>query len=219
MQWVTDELSSGRLKVGDHLPGERVLAETLQVSRGSLREALRVLEALGTIKTSTGSGPRSGTIITGSPGQALALALRLQLATSQVGHQHIYEMRILLETWAAQNAESGGVEWLVAEGLLDQMDVSSLEASEFLSLDAEFHASISRASGNPLISAMMEALRISIAEATLARAESVEDWGETASRLRAEHREILASLRAGESSKTGTLLRDHIRGYHVETGS
>src|SRR5688500_17922536 len=47
MGWVTAELQSGRLSIGDHLPGERALAETLHVSRGSLREALRVLEALG----------------------------------------------------------------------------------------------------------------------------------------------------------------------------
>lgn len=101
MEWVTEELRSGRLHIGDHLPGERALAEALQVSRSSLREALRVLEALGTIRTATGSGPRSGTIITASPEQALTLALNLQLATSQVEHHHVYEMRLLLESWAA----------------------------------------------------------------------------------------------------------------------
>ncbi len=72
MTWVTDELSSGRLRIGDRLPGERALAETLGVSRASLREALRVLEALGAIRSSTGSGPNAGTIVTAAPEQALS---------------------------------------------------------------------------------------------------------------------------------------------------
>ena len=46
MAWVTEELTSGRLRIGDRLPGERTLAETLEVSRASLREALRVLDAV-----------------------------------------------------------------------------------------------------------------------------------------------------------------------------
>ena len=89
MAWVTEELTSGRLRIGDRLPGERTLAETLEVSRASLREALRVLEALGVIRSATGSGPNAGTIVTAAPAQALSLALNLQLATSHVEHRHI----------------------------------------------------------------------------------------------------------------------------------
>lgn len=218
MKWVTDELSSGRLKTGDHLPGERVLAETLGVSRGSLREALRVLEALGTIQTATGSGPRSGTIVTAEPEQALTLALNLQLATSQVEPHHIYEMRLLLETWAAQHADAETGDWERAESLLDRMDEPDLPVPDFLSLDAEFHVTISRAAGNPLISTLMDALRTSISDHTLDRAKSLEHWPETAARLRAEHREIYLSLKAGESARAEGLLRAHIVGYYVETG-
>lgn len=217
MKWVTDELSSGRLRIGDHLPGERALAETLQVSRGSLREALRVLEALGTIQTSTGSGPRSGTIITAEPEQALTLALNLQLATSQVEHHHIFEMRLLLETWAAQHANAARGDWARAADILDRMERPGLAVRDFLSLDAEFHVTISRAAGNPLISTLMDAMRTSISDHTLDRARGLADWGTTAARLRAEHREILAVLRAGESARAEELLRAHIQGYYRET--
>ena len=126
MDWVTEELRSGRLKIGDHLPSERALSETLGVSRSSLREALRVLEALGTISTATGSGPRSGTIITAAPGQALSLSVTLQLVTNQVGHHDIYETRQLLEGWAALHSSAERGDWDVAEALLEKMDDPSL---------------------------------------------------------------------------------------------
>lgn len=219
MEWVTAELRSGRLAIGDHLPGERVLAETLQVSRGSLREALRVLEALGTIRTSTGSGPRSGTIVTAAPEQALALALNMQLATRHVEHAHIYEVRLLLEAWAAEHAGLDVADLDGAERLLAGMDDSELPVADFLQLDAQFHVALSRAAGNPLISTLMDALRTSIADHTLARARALPDWPTTAARLRDEHRGILERVRDGDREGAARLLREHIEGYYRETAA
>ena len=219
MNWVTGELSSGRLHIGDHLPSERTLAETLKVSRSSLREALRVLEALGAIKATTGSGPRSGTVITAAPEQALALALNLQLATSHVEHSHVYEVRLLLETWAAEHSDPAGADWDSAERLLELMNDPGIAIADFLRLDAEFHVLVSRAAGNPLISTLMDAMRTSIADHTLARAQARPDWEKTASRLRLEHLAICNSLRAGDRTLAAELLRQHIRGYYLETAN
>jgi DNA-binding FadR family transcriptional regulator len=219
MNWVTGELSSGRLRIGDHLPSERALAETLQVSRSSLREALRVLEALGTIQAATGSGPRSGTVVTAAPEQALALALNLQLATSHVEHSHVYEVRLLLETWAAEHSNPDRGDWDAAERLLKLMDDSGTLVADFLHLDAEFHVTVSRAAGNPLISTLMDALRTSIADHTLARAQALPDWVRTATRLRSEHHAILDALRRGDRTAAAELVRQHIRGYYMETAN
>ncbi|MFV0432709.1 MAG: FadR/GntR family transcriptional regulator [Leucobacter sp.] len=217
MAWVTDELSSGRLRIGDRLPSERALAETLGVSRASLREALRVLEALGTIRSATGSGPKSGTVITAAPEQALSLALNLQLATNHVEHRHVAETRALLETWAASHSDPALGDWETAAHLLDLMDDPELPIEHFLAHDAQFHVTLSRAAGNPLISALMEALRLSIAEHTAARARALPAWRTTADRLRAEHREILDALRRGDRDAGAELLRAHIDGYYRET--
>lgn len=219
MGWVTAELQSGRLAIGDHLPGERALAEALGVSRGSIREALRVLEALGTIRTSTGSGPTSGTIITAAPEQALALALDMQLATRHVEHEHIYDVRLLLETWSAEHADASAGDWAAAERLLAQMDDAALPVADFLRFDAELHVTLSRAAGNPLISTLMDALRTSIADHTLARAEALPDWATTAARLRAEHRGIVERMREGDRAGAAAALREHIRGYYLETAA
>ena len=217
MAWVTDELSGGRLRIGDRLPGERALAETLGVSRASLREALRVLEALGAIRSSTGSGPNAGTIVTAAPEQALSLALNLQLATSHVEPRHIAEVRELLETWAARHSTPGLGDWAAAERLLTLMDEPELSIEHFLAHDAQLHVALAQAADNPLISTLMEALRISISEHTAARARALPNWPATAKRLRAEHREILEALRGGERERGAELLRAHIKGYQAET--
>ena len=219
MNWVTGELSSGRLKIGDHLPSERALAETLKVSRSSRREALRVLEALGTIRAATGSGPRSGTVVTAAPEQALTLALNMQLATSHVEHSHVYEVRLLLETWAAEHSDPSVGDWDSVERLLTLMDDPEILVADFLHLDAEFHVTVSRAAGNPLISTLMDAMRTSIADHTLARAQALSNWEATAERLRTEHRAIFDALRRGDRVRAAEIVRQHIRGYYVETAN
>ncbi len=224
MQWVTDELSAGRLSIGDHLPSERALAETLKVSRGSIREALRVLEALGSIRSSTGSGPRAGTVITAAPEQALSLALNLQLATSQVEHPHVFEMRLLLEDWAVrnvgpENADPQHPVWMKAEKLLDMMDDPALPVADFLNLDAQFHVALSHAANNPLASTLMDAMRTAIEDHTVERAQALPDWEATSKRLRSEHRAILDAARNGRADTATDLLKEHIRGYYAETSA
>lgn len=217
--WVTDRLRSGTLSVGDHLPSERTLAEELAVSRNTVREAMRILEALGTIRTSTGSGPTSGTIITAEPAQALTLALNMQLATSQVSHEHVYEMRLLLESWSASHADPAYEDWPRVARILERMEDPDLSTEQFLALDAQFHVSLSHAAGNPLISTMMDALRTSIADHTLERAHALPDWQATADRLRAEHREIFEAFRTGDHAQSVEHTLAHIRGYYVETSA
>ncbi|KAB1640700.1 FadR/GntR family transcriptional regulator [Gulosibacter chungangensis] len=217
LEWVTDELRSGRLHVGDHLPSERALSQTLEVSRSAIREAFRVLEVLGTIRTSTGSGPSSGTIITATPEQGLSRSLNLQIATRQVEAYDMVQLRILLETWCAKNADPALGDWDAAEQVLDRMDDPSLDIPTFLRLDTEFHVICSGAASNPLVSIMMDALRLSISDQTQARAQAVEDWEDLAPKLRGEHRAIFAALKSGENEHAATLLEQHITGYYERT--
>ena len=63
-------LGAGAWKSGDRLPPERILAELLQVSRGSVREALRVLEYVGQIEARPGAGRFIAARATGNSGGA-----------------------------------------------------------------------------------------------------------------------------------------------------
>ena len=67
LEHIESRLLSGELRPGDHLPPERQLAADLGVARSSVREAIRVLEVLGLVRTATGSGPNAGAIIVAHP--------------------------------------------------------------------------------------------------------------------------------------------------------
>ena len=214
MQWFTEELTSGRLRVGDQLPGERALAEVLGTSRNTLREALRVLEVLGAIESRTGSGPRAGTFVTAPHGPAISTVFRLQLATRQVTPEDVYRVRVALETQAAAQSEPARGDWVAAEAVLDRMDAPGLPVEEFLRLDAEFHVLCSRAAGNTLLSVLMEALRLVIADQTREIAAALTDWPAVTARLQREHRAVLDALREGRGREAAGYLEQHIAGYY-----
>ena len=72
LEWVEGRLRDGGLSVGDKLPAERALAEQFGISRASVRDGIRVLDALGLVSSEVGSGPRSGATVVSEPSHALA---------------------------------------------------------------------------------------------------------------------------------------------------
>src|SRR6478735_4634952 len=122
LHWIEDRLSAGDLAVGGRLPAERALAEQLQVSRTSVREAIRILEAMGVVRSGVGSGPDAGTVVISDPTAALGSALRLHVATQHLPVADIVETRVLLESWAAARARADAPELEQAAALLDEMD-------------------------------------------------------------------------------------------------
>lgn len=214
---VEAELAAGRLRIGERLPGERVLAEQLGISRPSVREAVRVLEAMGVVRTATGSGPEAGAVIVAEPVSPLTAVLRLHLATNHLPMADVVQTRILLESWAAREAagrQAAAGELKLAEDLLDQMDTEGLSPDEFHLLDAEFHVALSGLAGNVLIAAVMASLRSAIHGYVLAAVPRLPDWEATAVGLRAEHRAILKAIRAGEQGAAADLVTAHIKNFY-----
>ena len=214
---VEADLAAGRLRIGGRLPGERVLAEQLGISRPSVREAVRVLEAMGVVRTATGSGPDAGAVIVAEPVSPLTAVLRLHLATNHLPMGDVVETRLLLESWAAREAAGRRVEaseLKVAEELIDRMDAPGLSPEEFHLLDAEFHVALSGLAGNVLIAAVMASLRSAIHGYVLAAVPNLPDWEATAVGLRAEHRAILEAVRTGEPDRAADLVTAHIRGFY-----
>jgi GntR family transcriptional repressor for pyruvate dehydrogenase complex len=219
LRWVESELSAGRLSVGSRLAGERALADQLGVSRPSVREGIRVLEAMGLIRTAVGSGPESGAIVVADTSAGITSALRLHLASSHLPMLDVVQTRVLLESWTVRQAAELRDEralGLAAE-LLDAMDAPGLSADEFHRLDAEFHVTLARAAGNELVSAIMTSLREAIHSYVLAAAPNLPDWNAAAVRLRRQHRKLLAAIVAGDGEKAAQRVVKHINGYYADT--
>lgn len=217
LQRVEADLLSGALAPGDHLPPERQLAADLGVGRSSVREALRALEVLGLVRTSTGSGPNAGAIIIATPSGGMSALMRLQVAANGFAAADVVRTRIILESAVGvELAERVPGELPVSRRLLDAMDDADLTPTEFLALDQEFHRSLADAAGNQVVVATMAGLRSAIEGYVTAGLERITDWDATSRRLREEHRGILRAIESGYTHSIRGLIHDHIDGYYAQ---
>jgi DNA-binding FadR family transcriptional regulator len=207
---IEADLRDGRLTPGDRLTPERELAAQLGVGRSSVREAVRVLEVLGVVRTATGSGPNAGAMIVTTPRGGLAAFLRLQVAANGFPLADVVRTRVVLECDVAERLARTDADLGEVSGILDAMDAAPLAPEEFLALDARFHQALAEASGNAVVAAMMAGLRSSIEAYTQAGAARLSSWPEMADRLRREHRRILDAVARGEG------VRAHITDYYTD---
>ncbi|RXR25097.1 FadR family transcriptional regulator [Oerskovia turbata] len=217
---IEADLTSGRWGLGERLPAERALAAELGVSRPSVREALRVLEAMGIVRTAVGSGPDAGATVIDRPAAGLGAAVRLHVASGTLVVRDVVETRVLLETWAVGQAaaKASGAGLAGAVALLDAMDDPAIGTARFRELDAAFHVELVRLAGNALVEAVMTGLRGAIESYVEAGMERLEDWPRTAVRLRAEHRAILDAVASGDGAGAVAAVREHIEGFYREAG-
>ena len=229
------DLLSGRLGPGDHLPPERLLAAELGVGRSSVREAIRVLEVLGLIRTSVGSGPSAGAIIVALPGGGMSALMRLQVAAQGFPVADVVKTRLVLEgsvvaelagrcasvrsaqNWEPGTADDGCPDLTESVVLLHAMDRPELTEAEFLALDAQFHLSLAEAGGNQVVTATMAGLRSAIEGYVRAGLAGLVSWPATSARLKLEHRAILAAISAGDPDAARCAVQNHISGYYAES--
>lgn len=210
---IEDQILTGALVVGDLLPPERELAARLQVSRAGVREAIRVLEAHGVLRSEVGSGRGAGTFVASMPSAALERFLRLHVALSNFRLQDVIETRILLErssaSLAAERADAAQLAEL--ERLLAVMDDPTVSREDFNDADTAFHVAIAHAGGNALFSDMTSAIRASLRAPILAAFTEVPDWEGMVGMLREQHRGILGAIAEGRSEDAAELTSAHIR--------
>jgi GntR family transcriptional repressor for pyruvate dehydrogenase complex len=218
LRHIEAQLESGDLQVGMRLPGERGLAEQLNVSRGSVREALQVLAAMGAVRRSVGSGQEAGAILIAEPSAPLDAALRLHVATRAFPVAHVVETRVLLESWAVKRAASTEVPLDEVRRLLKLMDEPDIEVREFLRLDAELHVAIAALSGNAVVAQMMTSLRGSIENYVLAAIPQIEDWPVLLGKLRREHHSIVDAIARSAPEEAAAVVTRHIHEFYQHSG-
>jgi GntR family transcriptional repressor for pyruvate dehydrogenase complex len=156
IQQITDKISSGEYKPGDYLPTERELSEMMDVSRASVREALRVLEYIGLIECK----PKNGTNIVYVSPEILANRLHtIDLRSNKSNFENLLELRETIEPkiagLAAQKATDEEVK-LIKKYIYDLGE--NIEEEEFENSDALFHLYIAQASNNIFFIRIMEML-------------------------------------------------------------
>ena len=217
---IEADLKSGKIKVGDHLPGERALAVDHGISRASVRDAIRILDVMGVVRTAVGSGPKAGAVVVANPAAGLASTLRLHMATSHFPVADIVQTRVMMESWAAVEAAARSHDAAVMArlaGLLDAMAQPAMGRAAFHVADAEFHVLLSSLAGNAVVTAMMESLRAAIAAYVSESVAGDEMWAAIVPVLRSQHQDIMAAVANHDGGTAAQLLRNHIEWFHAQT--
>jgi len=212
---IEDQILSGRLQAGDRLPSERDLAAELGVSRASVREAVRVLQAQGVVTSTVGTGPDSGTIITTVPSRALTRLVRLHVALASFDLAEVVEARVVLEIssvrLAAHDVTPAQLDDLA--DLLDQMSDPALPMAGFNDLDTRFHVILAEAASNRLVSELTIALRHALSQPLLDAFSDARDWTAVRESLMADHRALYEAVKAHDADVAARVVEQHIRGF------
>lgn len=200
----------GVLRPGDRLPAERVLAERLDVSRPTLREALQDLEARELII----SRPGGGTFVADVLGSAFAPPLIELFATHDTALFDYLAFRRDLEALAAERAASEATDAdLEVIGSVFARLEAAVERSDqetAASLDAEFHMTIVEAANNVVMLHVMRSLSELLLRGVFYNRNIVYGLAEGREQLMTQHREIRDAILARDPEGARTAVIDHL---------
>jgi GntR family transcriptional regulator, transcriptional repressor for pyruvate dehydrogenase complex len=159
---IQEAILKGSLEPGAKLPAERQLQDTFQVSRGTLREALRTLEQKGliTIKTGTAGGAIVRAVDTKMVSESLDLLLRYQ----KISLKELADFRETVEgvvaAKAARKATRQDVRALRAllRSIRGHLDADSFDWSAVVREDNRFHFHLARIAGNRIFESIVQTI-------------------------------------------------------------
>ena len=212
---VEGAIRSGELGVGDRLPSEREMVTTFEVSRSTVREALRVLQSNGVIRLRPGDplGPE----IIPLDADTLRAPLSRLVSTQGVTTLEMLQFRAVLEGATSHLAAA----FRTPEQLVEMRDaLADLQASiergheEWSRADMTFHETIARAAGNTLFVTCEDVVRTVASEVV---AETVAKFPDAALQLQQWyewHARLLDMIESGDPEGAGRQARvDIYEGY------
>jgi GntR family transcriptional repressor for pyruvate dehydrogenase complex len=200
---IAAAIEQGQYLPGSRLPGERELAEDFSVSRPTVREAMIALEIRGLVEARHGSGLY---VIAPPPEPVAAPEL-------DVGAFELIEARILFEGEAAAVAAAAIDDETLArlDEALAEMAAFDPSSPEALDADRRFHMLIAEATGNTVITTVIEMLWELRERAPLSARIFAEGRREGVHPRVDEHQLIVDALRAHDSTLARKTMRDHLR--------
>ena len=207
---IAEKVRSGELRTGDKLPTERELAVQMEISRPTLREAVRVLADAGVLEVRR--GPGGGMFVASDVVPVELVRRRSSDRLDEVAT--VLEARRLLEPGVARLAAErgdeealGGLERSIG-AMREIVDRGYRPEDEerFLQLDMQFHLALARASGNPTVEALMRTLlrRLEIARDMAMHLPLVPEW------TLEIHERTLAALRSGDLDRVTAVMDEHL---------
>jgi GntR family transcriptional repressor for pyruvate dehydrogenase complex len=203
---IQELVAARELQPGDRLPPERDLAEFLNVSRPTVRDALRLLQHRGLVTMK----PGSGTYVTEMGTAPVAESIERFFSVKDCSYEDLMQVRELLEPGAAAMAAANATPEdirILRQGVETLEQAFQLHDSKRLALaESSLHRAIVNASKNELLIAVYAGI-----------AHLVEKWiGQTSTVVFAEdvnkhHRVILDAIAAGDLDRAREAMASHMR--------
>lgn len=203
---LREMIHRGELRPGDRLPPERDLAKLLGVSRPTLRAGIRSLSAVGVLKSRQGAG----TFVVKADGQPTLDSSPLRLMASLHGFTsaEMFEARLALEMavagLAAERATGDHMATMAEE--VAGMFASLEDPEQFLTHDVRFHQGVAAASGNRILTALMNMVSKILFEIRIKTVKRATDLKESAEL----HRSIYNAIRKHDPEAARAAMREHL---------
>src|ERR671916_1327303 len=203
---LREMIHRGELRPGDRLPPERDLAKLLGVSRPTLRAGIRSLAAVGVLQSRQGAG--TFVVKSDGPPSLDSSPLRLMASLHGFTSAEMFEARQALEMavagLAAERATSDQMATMSEEvaGMFASLD----DPEQFLIHDVRFHQTVAAASGNRILTSLMNmvaTILFDVRRKTVKRARDLKESAEM-------HRQIYRAIRERNPEAASSAMRAHL---------
>lgn len=204
---IKDMIDKGTLKKGDKLPSERKLVEQLEVSRASIREALRALEVIGLIECKQGEGNYIKTSFQDNLFEPLSIMFMLEGSNPDA----IWELRKIMEVEAAGLASKRiTVEQLKELKEITEEFMNSSDETINAEIDKQFHYKIAECSGNVLIFNILNTVSTLVDHFIVDARKLILAHKENKEVLFDQHNQIYLSMEKHSSAAARKAMREHL---------
>ncbi|MEM6281542.1 MAG: FadR/GntR family transcriptional regulator [Chloroflexota bacterium] len=206
-QTIRDALIRGELSPGQKLPSEPELARQLGVGRSAVREALKVLQAIGVVESRRGSG----TYVVEEPSDRMLNPLSFAILLGTNVSSELIELRVMIEIGycelAASQATAADMQKIEQAARALENAVSHADHEHLAQLDLNFHYAILEATHNPLVQKIgraVEELFFSSISNNFKEVQNVEQ-------AVAAHRDIITALHSHDLHQIRTAIVDSLK--------
>jgi DNA-binding FadR family transcriptional regulator len=200
---IKGAIRDGRLGPGDQLPAERELTKQLGVSRVSVRDALRMLEAHGLIEVKVGA--RGGAFVTTPEPSLVSEGFADMLRMSEVTPADVTEMRLVFELamlpLAVARATEADLEQLSA--ICDASEAQGYDVAR----SAEFHTRLAQCTHNDALALFAESFHQPLLRSLQVAKRVAPEMGGQGT---LEHRELIEAIRERDVARAVTIMSAHL---------
>jgi DNA-binding FadR family transcriptional regulator len=205
---IERKIFDGDLKIGDRLESERELAERFGVSRITVRDALRVLEARGLVYVKVGAS--GGAFVSETNVDQVAESISTMIMLRRMTLSGVAEARTVVETatceLAAERADDAAIKRI--EQTVEQGRSVVREQAPHTEASMDFHVAVADAAKNELLSATVAAYRDLLVQ-------TLHDMRDVRSAMATQkaHEDILDAIRSRDPEAARSLMLEHLQDF------